>query len=240
MPVPIEQAPWTGSALWLIGLTVASFLVSWLAGNRLQLPRTGYIAVLLVVTAGLTGGYLAWLRIDFGTVLETGWGWGLLAGILAGAVTAAGMTRMPATGHLSGAAEGIAFAWQGLVYGVTEGILLSALPAFMTWQMVNSLELSGVGGTVAIWLLPIVASIVVIVIHHLGYWEYRNRTLVPIVGACALLTVAYLLTASVLAPMLGHVVMHSAAITHGTELPPHPRPAVGSPSPGHLVAGARG
>jgi hypothetical protein len=52
------------------------------------------------------------------------------------------------------------------------------------------------------------------------YAEYRNRQLVPISAGCGLLTVGYLATASVIAPMFGHVLMHTAAILYGAELPP--------------------
>ena len=103
-------------------------------------------------------------------------------------------------------------------------MLLSALPAFITWQLVHSLGWNGFGGGLARWTLPVLASVVVIVVHHLGYAEYRNRQLVPISVGCGLLTVGYLVTASVIAPALGHVLMHTVAILHGTELPPLTRP----------------
>ena len=87
----------------------------------------------------------------------------------------------------------------------------------MTWQIVHSLRWSGAGGAVARWTLPIAASAVVILIHHLGYWNCRDRILVPIALGCSLLTVGYLVTASVVAPALG-------ANLHGTEMPPVERP----------------
>jgi hypothetical protein len=102
----------------------------------------------------------------------------------------------------------------------------------MTWQTVEALGWSGVGGGVARWTLPVVASIAVIVVHHLGYWEYRNRLLVPISAGCGLMTVGYLLTASPLTPTVAHVLSHVSGLQHGVELPPHPHPsAVASPEP---------
>lgn len=109
----------------------------------------------------------------------------------------------------------------------------------MTWQMVDSLGWDGFAGGVARWSLPLVASVVVIVVHHLGYWEYRNRTMVPIVVGCGLLTVAYLVSGSVLAPVIGHVLMHAGAIVHGTELPPHARHASASGVVPDLVSTGR-
>ena len=158
-------------------------------------------------------------------MLATRWWWGLLAAPIAGAFPAFGMTRLPASHRRTGRALGLALVWEGVVYGVTKGVLLSALPAFMTWQIVHSLGWGGFGGGLARWTLPVAASIVVIVVHHLGSAKYRNKQLVPISVGCGLLTVGYLVTASVIAPPLGHVLMHTVAILHGTELPPLTRPA---------------
>ncbi len=58
-----------------------------------------------------------------------------------------------------------------------------------TWQLVHSLGWGGFGGGLARWTLPVLASIAVIVVHHLGYAEYRNRQLVAISAGCGLLTV---------------------------------------------------
>ena len=232
IPFPVEPPDPAGSLLWLLAIVGSSFLVSWLFATRWRVPRGPYVAVLGVLTIGLTAGYLLWLGVAIGDVLATAWAAGLAAGAVAGAITALAMTRMPATLHRHGTDEGVALAWEGLVYGVTEGVLLSALPAFVAWQMVHALDWSGTAGDVGLWLVALLASVIVIVAHHLGYWEYRNRSLVPIVVACGLLTVAFLLTGSVLAPIVGHVVMHGAAIAHGTELPPHPREVLATRSSG--------
>jgi hypothetical protein len=239
LPFPGEPADAVGSLLWLLVIIAASFLVSWLFATRWRVPRNPYIAILGVMTIGLTAGYLLWIGLAIGDVLTTGWVVGLVAGAAAGAITALAMTRMPSTLHRHGADEGIAFAWEGLVYGVTEGVLLSALPALIAWQMVHSLRWSGAAGDAGLWVVALLASVAVIVAHHLGYWEYRNRSLVPIVIACGLLTVAFLLSGSVLAPVVGHVIMHSAAIAHGTELPPHPREGLPTPSSGLAHAARR-
>jgi hypothetical protein len=230
MLVPTPAASWTGSLLWLIGLSVAAFAVSWLLANRLRLGRSLYVGALFVVTGALSAGYVAWLGLGAGEVLTTRWGWGLLAAPVFAAFPAFGMTRLPASNRRTGRALGVALVWEGVVYGVTEGVLLSALPAFITWQLLHSLGWGGVGGGLARWTLPVAASIVVIVVHHLGYAEYRNKQLVPISVGCGLLTVGYLVTASVIAPTLGHVLMHTVAILHGTELPPLTRP-VAAPAP---------
>jgi hypothetical protein len=219
-------------------LAVVSFAVSWVAANRLRVSRTPYIAVLTVVTAALAVGYVGWVGVDLWDVLTARWGWGLVVAPLCGAFLIVGMTRLPSVQRLSGRRLGLSLLWEGVVYGIAEGVLLSALPVFMTWQMIHSLGWAGLAGGVARWTLPILASIVVIVVHHLGYWEYRNRLLVPIAVGCGLLSLGYLVTASPLAPMLGHILGHASGILRGVELPPHPHPAAaGSPEQVSALAG---
>jgi hypothetical protein len=76
MPVPVSPAPWAGSLIWLAALAVVSFLVTWVAADRLRMRRTPYTAVLTLVTAALTAGYIAWLGVRVTALLTTHWGWG--------------------------------------------------------------------------------------------------------------------------------------------------------------------
>jgi hypothetical protein len=222
MPVAGAGVPWVGSLLWLANLTLAAFAVSWVAANVLRVRRTAYIGVLAVATTAFTVGYVWWLGTSAWTLLATRWIWGVVGAPFGAAFMAFGMTRLPVVQSLRGRKLAFTLGWEAVVYGVCEGVLLSALPAFMTWQLVHSLGWSGPGGLVARWSLPVAASIVVVVVHHLGYWEYRNRLLVPISGGCGLLTVAYLVTANPVTAALGHVIAHTSALLHGADLPPHP------------------
>lgn len=224
MPVPVSDASWWGSLLWLAGLTAVAFFVAWITGTRLHIRRAAYIAILFVVTGALTAGYIAWLGVGAKDVLTTRWGWGILVGLVVGVVLALAMRTQPVDRHVPRDRLPALLLWEGVVYGTGEGMLLSGLPAFMTWQMVHSLGWSGTAGDIARWTLPVVAAAAVILLHHLGYWHCRNRILVPIVLGCSGLTVAYVATASFIAPTLGHIVMHFGAVLHGVEMPPKERP----------------
>lgn len=224
MPVPVHEPVWWGSLLWLGGVTAVAFLVAWVTGTRLHIRRVWYIPLLFAVTAGLTVGYLAWLGIGAADVLTVHWGWGLLAGVIAPILLYKPMLHQPVTRKVPhGRQLGWELFWEGGVYGTAEGVLLSALPPFITWQMVHALGWSGPGGAVARWGLPIVAAAVVVVVHHLGYWNCRNKILIPITAGLSVLTVAFLVTASWVAPALGHILMHCEATLHGVEMPPEQR-----------------
>ena len=131
------------------------------------------------------------------------------------------MTRLHVTHRYAGRRLAVAAVREGPVYGVAEGVLLSVLPVLITWQPVRGPGWAGTAGAVAAWVLPIMASIAVVIVHHLGHPEYRNRMLVPISEGCGLLSLGHLLTGSPIAPTLGHVLGHTSCLLHGAGLPPH-------------------
>jgi type IV secretory pathway VirB2 component (pilin) len=63
------------------------------------------------------------------------------------------------------------------------------------------------------------ASVVVIVVHHLGYAGYRGKRMgFPVMG-CSVLSLGYLLTASPIAAMGGHFILHVAMMRRGWSFP---------------------
>jgi hypothetical protein len=202
--------------LWLSGIALASFLVSWVLTDVFHVRRGPYVGVLAVVAAGLTIAYLSWS--DLGVAFWTqNLAWGLFGAVLTGAILARGVSRISAlhAAHRLEAGEGV---WEGIVYGTSEGLLLSVLPVVVVWQ--GFARTSGWSGVVA-GAVALSASALVIVVHHLGYREFRNRRIIQPLFACLVLSVGYLLTGSPIAAMGGHIVLHLTMLRRGMELPPH-------------------
>ena len=239
MPVPTTDAAWWGSSLWLVGVATAAFLIAWLSGTRLHIRKGPYIPALLAVTAGLSIGYMEWVGVSLDAVVTNNWGWGIGAGLLIGAVLSVPARRQPIDRPIKGSERRIAFGWEGVVYGIGEGVLLSARPPFIAWQMVHALGWAGTAGGIARWILPLLAATAVVVIHHLGYWNYRNRILIPVGLALTVLAAGFLVTASWLTPAVAHIVLHVTLIVHGSEMPPCDRPVgVASIAPSQLSSAA--
>ena len=230
MVVPSSPGSWWGSLLWLLALAALSFGVAWLSGTRAHLRKGPYVPLLLGVTAALAVGYVAWLDVGAVDVLTARWGWGLVGGVVIALALMAPARRQPVDRPVHGGRRVSALAWEGVVYGAVEGVLLSALPPYMAWQAVEAAGWDGTAGAVARWTLPVLAGAAVIVIHHLGYWSCRNRILVPITLALSVLSVGFLLTGSWLTPAIAHIGLHGVLIVHGSEMPPHERPATREPA----------
>jgi len=223
MPTAATSISWLGALGWLSAIAAASFLVAWVLTSRLGLRRTPYIGTLALLTGGLTVGYLAWSDTSLTSFATNHWGWGLAGAAVAGALLARLSRHQPHGPRPQGRRLVATLAWEGAVYGSTEGLLLSVLPVLVTWQAFAAHGWTGgtgrslVAGTVAM-----VASLAVIVIHHLGYRGFQDRAaLAPVLVGCGLLSLAYLLTASPLAAVGGHIVLHTALSLRGTEMPPY-------------------
>ena len=212
-----EAFAWGDGLLTLGGLLVIGFLVSWIATDIGRVRRAPYIGVLAVATAA-AAAFTVWATdVSVQSFLGHNWQEGLAAGLISGVVVALAIRKFPATLHRSGHELVEAEAWEGVVYGISEGLLLSALPSFVAWQAAADAGWN----TVASWAIALAAGAVMIAVHHFGYWDYRNKQVLVVVMGCSILTVAFLASGSVVAPALGHVLMHVGGITKGVELPPH-------------------
>jgi hypothetical protein len=175
------------------------------------------------VTGGLTFGYLAWSDTSLASFATSHWGWGLVGAAVAGAILAVLSRRQPGGPRRHGSRLAVTLGWEGVVYGITEGLLLSVLPVLVTWQaFVAHGWTSGIGRSLVAGTAAMLASLAVIVIHHLGYRGFRDPTaLAPVMIGCGLLSLAYLLTANPLAAVGGHILLHTALNLRGTEMPPY-------------------
>jgi hypothetical protein len=223
MPTAATSLSWLGAFGWLTVIAAASFLVAWVLTSRLGVRRTPYIGVLALVTGGLTWGYLAWSDTSLASFATNHWGWGLAGAGVAGAILARLSRHQPRGPRPQGWRLAATLAWEGVVYGSTEGLLLSVLPVLVTWQAFAAHGwTSGPGGSLVAGIVAMGASLAVIVVHHLGYRGFHNRAaLGPVLVGCGLLSLAYLLTASPLAAVGGHILLHTALSLRGTEMPPY-------------------
>jgi hypothetical protein len=100
------------------------------------------------------------------------------------------------------------------------------MPVLATWRAFAGLDWRGTWyGQMVVGVVALLSSLYVTAAYHLGYPEFRNRrVLLPVTGN-GIMSLAYLLTMSPLAPVGAHAAMHVAAVLHGAEstvqLPPH-------------------
>ena len=210
--------------LRVLVLGAAGFVLSGFLSGALGLARDtvvlGYAVVVIVVMFAL-------YRYDpqsFRRVTGRHWISGIVAGLVLGLVLMISVMNQPASGSPSGLRLAAALAWLGLVYGICDGLLLTVAPVLAVFGR-DTPRLSARTGNWARGAVALAASLFVTATYHLGYEEFRGPQLAqPLIGN-AVITAGYLMTGSVATPLIGHVIMHGAAVVHGREttsqLPPH-------------------
>ena len=134
MPTAATSISWLGALGWLTAIAAASFLAAWILTSLLGVRRTPYILALALLTGGLTWGYLAWSDTSLTSFATNRWAWGLVGAAVAGAVLARLSRHQPRGPRPQRWRLAATLAWEGVVYGSTEGLLLSVLPVLVTWQ----------------------------------------------------------------------------------------------------------
>lgn len=236
MPTPDPRFGSTDAVLALAAIALVAFLVSWVVTDVLGVRRTPYVAALAVVVGGLGGAYLAWSGTSLAELVTDGWALGIAAGLVAGGLATPLVRRVSPGEPAGGGRLVVALAYEGVLYGAAEAVLLATLPALAVWQaMTDAGRDADTLGRGATGTLAVLAAIAVVLVHHLGYAEFRVREHRPkLAGAllvCGLQAVAFVATGNVLAPIVAHVLLHAQLLLRGVEMPP-----VAERSPGPSLA----
>jgi hypothetical protein len=136
MPTSVSSMAWGGSLAWFGAIALCSFLITWVVTDLLRVRRTAYVGLLALLTGGLTYGYLAWSQTDAVGFLRYHWAWGLLAAALTigmnleliRLLVRRGRLHAPPRRRLHGRSREVQVLWEDVIYGASEGMLLSVLP----------------------------------------------------------------------------------------------------------------
>lgn len=225
MPVADPSFGWQEAVAAFAIISIVAFSVAWVVTDLGHVPRTPYVAILTVTTLGLAAGHLAWSGTSLADLATGQWGWGVLGGLVAAALVVPLVRRLPVGRRPRGSQLVGRLLWEGVVYGAAEAILLATLPVLAVWQGADALGWTGwPWAKIASGALAVVGALFVIAVHHLGYrefraWLSRKRLLGALVG-CGIQAFAFLVTGSVLAPIVAHIVLHWQLALRGNELPP--------------------
>ena len=220
------RTTWWGHLQWVAAMAIVGLAVPAVFVGVFQLPRNIYLVFYFGLMGAFLYGYVRWSALHLKKLFSEHWGWGLVGGALVSLFTVKTVLMQPASPTPQGLELGFDLAWLGLIYGSMDGLVLSVVPVYATWQALTVLGWTKRWpGRLATGVLAILASMLVIGLYHLGYPEFRGpQVLIVIVGVSAQ-SLAYLLTCSPLTPVICHIAMHIAAVLYGinsvSQLPPH-------------------
>ncbi len=204
---------------------VTGLASSGLFSGALHWSRNRFIVGYLCVVTVFLLAYARLTDLKAGDQVRRRWRAGLLGGVLFGALLVRSVLRQPSSPPPSGGSLASALLWQGLVYGSLDALLLTIVPVLSVYGTRPPAGLRRPVDRFRWGLAGLSASLFVTAAYHWGFAEFQSTALLqPLIGN-GLITLAYLLTGSPIAPLVAHVLMHGAAVLHGagttSQLPPH-------------------
>jgi hypothetical protein len=212
--------------LWLLASLPFAFGVPFLFADTLELNRDVFygiyaLAVTLFVTAWARDTRLT--RRD----LTRNWRWGVLLGAVGAAITALIAVRTEdATDRPGGIELAAAILWRGVVYGATDGVLLSVFPILAVFAAFAGTSLrKRIAGKAVVAAIAMIASLGITAVYHLGYSDFRSEKVRKPIAGDVIWSAPTLVTLSPFGAPIAHVGLHVGAVVHSydtdTFLPPH-------------------
>jgi hypothetical protein len=212
---------------WLAGGFVVAFAVPYLFADVLEINRDLFYGL---YAAAVTGLFWLWSRstgYDLVAAVRRRWLAALLLGLaVAGVMVALVLRTEDATARPGGLELVGAVAWRGIVYGVTDGLLLSVFPILVVFAAFAGTRLDRrLSGKVAIGAIALAASLAMTAVYHAGYSDFRSEKMrKPLMGD-AIWSVPTLVTLNPIGSPIAHAGLHTSAVLHSYEtdtfLPPH-------------------
>jgi hypothetical protein len=215
--------------LWVLAGFPFAFAVPFVFADMLGLNRDVFYGLYALAVAGFVAAWARDTRLTRRDLL-CNWRWGLALGALGAIVMSLVVFRTEDTTDRPDGLELVAaLLWRGVLYGATDGVLLSVFPILAVFGAFAGTRLrQRFPGKVAIGTIAMVMSIGITAVYHLGYSDFRSEKLrKPIVGDVVWSTPT-LVTLSPLGAPIAHIGLHTSAVVHSSEtdtfLPPHTNP----------------
>ena len=212
---------------WLGAGLVLGFLVPFVFADTLGLPRDVFYGVYAVSVAALFGGWARSTGQSISEMVRRRWILATALGLaFAGVMALIVLGSEDATGRPGGIELGAAVIWRGVVYGLADGLLLSAFPILVVFAAFAGSRLRGRWtGKVAIGALALLASVAMTASYHLGYSDFRSDKVRKPVTGDVVWSIPTLATLNPVGAPIAHAGLHVTAVLHSYDtdvfLPPH-------------------
>jgi hypothetical protein len=170
--------------------------------------------------------YFSSIDASSGAFWVHNWYWGLVTAGLAGAFLVKNILSQPFSRNRHGIRLAGDVLWFGLAYGIVDGLFLNVMPVVALRDMFSESNMAGeISGQLLTGFLALCASLVITLFYHLGYPEFRNKSVLRVLLGNTIITLTFIVSGNPLAAVLAHTIMHVAAVFRGPEttlqLPPH-------------------
>ena len=212
---------------WLAIGFVLAFVPPFLLTDVFDLNRDVFYGLYAFIVVDL---FVGWARsTGYDLVAAVRRRWMLAAGL--GGVSAAVLSVMVVrTEDATTRPDGIelvgAVVWRGVVYGLTDGLLLSVFPILVVLAAFAGRTVTRrIRHKILIGAVAMVASLAMTAVYHAGYSDFRSSKMTRPVTGDLIWSVPTLMTLNPIGAPIAHAGMHVTAVLHSYEtdtfLPPH-------------------
>ena len=212
---------------WLGGGFVVAFAVPFLLADVFEINRDLFYGLYALAVVGL---FAVWSRstgYDLVAAVKRRWLAAVVLGLAAAGVMALMVVRTEdATARPDGVELVGAVAWRGIVYGVTDGLLLSVFPILVVFAAFAGSRLNRrFAGKLVIGIVALIASLAMTAVYHFGYSDFRSSKVGKPLTGDVIWSVPTLVTLNPIGAPIAHASLHTSAVLHSYEtdtfLPPH-------------------
>lgn len=226
----VEARVWHGLSVhwaWLAGGFALAFAVPYVLADVWEINRDLFYGLYAIAVFGLLAVWSRSTGYDLGAAVRRRWLAALLLGLAAAGVMAAMVVRTEdATSRPDGLDLVGALAWRGILYGVTDGLLLSVFPILVVFAAFGGTRLDRrFAGKLAIGAVALAASLAMTAVYHSGYSEFRSGKVTKPLTGDVIWSIPTLVTLNPIGAPIAHAGLHTSAVLHSYEtdtfLPPH-------------------
>jgi hypothetical protein len=227
---PVEVRVWHGLSAhwaWLAGGFVLAFAVPYLLADVLEINRDLFYGLYALAVIAWFAMWSRSTRYDLVAASKRHWVAATLLGLAAAGVLAAMVVRTEETTSRPDGLELVgALAWRGILYGVTDALLLSVFPILVVFAAFAGTRLiRHVAGKVVIGIVALAASLAMTAVYHSGYRDFRSAKMTKPLTGDVIWSAPTLLTLNPIGAPIAHAALHTSAVLHSYEtdtfLPPH-------------------
>jgi hypothetical protein len=213
-----------GHLKWIVLGALVGFGASFIFGDLMTLPLDLYYLIYFGIIIAFFSIYIKKTQLSLKEWFSRRWLWGLLLGLVLGALMVQNVLSRPATDKFTGPYLAWLIFWRGLIYGAIDGLLLSVFPWMVTWRAFD-VEKKPLGRKIAFALLAWIFILVLTTAYHLGYSDFRSKKIIqPNIGN-TIISIPTLISANPIGSPVTHAIMHITAVIHSPKtelfLPPH-------------------
>ena len=152
--------------------------------------------------------------------------WGFLAGIIVRLLLLINIISQPYSQKYKGFSLLNDLLLMGFAYGIIDGLFLNVMPVAAISKIFEQTYLvNNIMGLILIGFLSLLSSMLITLFYHLGYTEFRNKSVFLVLLGNSIITLAFIISKNPFGAVVSHTIMHIAAVLRGPDttiqLPPH-------------------